>query len=163
MAPCWSKQELPNIHGSTSDVTADQIGIHCFKCRWRENPPRQYGISEPGGEPLDLTFEPLERVHRRSVGDMTVGPSDVPTLGRPRRIEQARLRQQHKRLLRVFTAANRCLGAGYLSGGPAQVHGGSPRARSSSPPDRTGECIIHFEGTGAVAKSRKPALITYRQ
>jgi hypothetical protein len=57
MTPRWTKQELPDIQGASSNIASNEIGIHCFECGWRENAARQHRVSKPWGETLNLTLE----------------------------------------------------------------------------------------------------------
>ena len=56
MPPCRPKQKLAEIHRSASDVASNEVRVHAFKLRGRENAPCQNKFTEPRSEALDLCF-----------------------------------------------------------------------------------------------------------
>ncbi len=163
MPPRRTKQELPDIQGAASNIASNEIGIHCFECGRRENPPRQHRVSKPRRETLNLTLQPRKHVQVRSVRDVAVGPGNVLPFRRARGVEQAWLCQQNERTLGVLSAAHLGLGGGYVRGAATEVHGGSLQAFPRLPRNRTGQGIVHLEGSRTVTKCPELALIACRQ
>ncbi len=163
MPPRGTKQELPDIQGATPDVASDEVGIHGFERRGRQNAARQHGVAEARREPLDLMLKVFEYVDLRSAGDVTVSPRRVISLGRTRGVEYAWLCQQHEWPLRVLPVADGSLGSCYFRCAAAQVDGGRPGAFTGLPGDRTCKGVIHFEGARSVAELLELALIACRQ
>jgi hypothetical protein len=54
MPPRGSKQELLEIQCASPNIASNEICIHGFECRGRQNAPRQHGVAEARREPLDL-------------------------------------------------------------------------------------------------------------
>src|SRR6185437_14110670 len=79
----------------SANVATDQVRIHCFEFRGRENPARQNAFSKSWCKALDLVFNFRQHVSLRSVWNVAVCPGDVFTLRGSRRIKNARLHQQH--------------------------------------------------------------------
>src|SRR5580693_10005269 len=89
--PGGTKQDLPQIHRSATDVSADKIGIHFFKCRGRKNPPCENAVAESGCEPLNLTFQSAQHIEARTIRDMAVSPHSMSAFWRARGVKQTGL------------------------------------------------------------------------
>jgi hypothetical protein len=63
MPPRGSKQELLEIQRASPNIASNEICIHGFECRGRQNAPRQHGVAEARREPLDLMLQVLEHVY----------------------------------------------------------------------------------------------------
>src|SRR5579859_2262738 len=91
--PSGAEEELGYVHGTTGDVAADEVGIHCFQGGRGENVTGEDAIAEAGGETLDLGFEWLKHTDGRAIGDVTIGPGGVLPFRGAGGIEEAGLRE----------------------------------------------------------------------
>src|SRR5580692_3619906 len=93
---------------------------------------RQNTFAESWSEALDLRLNGARHIGRRAVGNVTVGPYGVLSCGGAHAIEQARLRQQHKRRPREIG-----LPCSDLIEGSAHMHSGCAKALTGPPRDGT--------------------------
>jgi len=107
-------------------------------------------IAESGGESLDLGLDARRHVFGRSVGHVAVRPTGVLAGRRPRRIEQALLRQQHKGLLGDLAPTHGGLGVGELLQRSREVYRAGSRAVLRTPGNRGVERPIDLEDPGPV-------------
>jgi len=82
MPPRGTKQKLPHVEHASLNIATDEVRVHAFKIRGRENMPRQNAIAKTGSEALDLSFEAREHVRGRAVGNVAVCPGGVLAGGR---------------------------------------------------------------------------------
>src|SRR5579864_4817488 len=95
--PVGTQEELPQMHGPAANVAAHQVGIVLLECGRAENVACQNMRPETGGEALDLRFDGIREVGRGTVGDVTISPGRMFSLGRAAGVEQARLGKQDER------------------------------------------------------------------
>ena len=150
-APRGTDQELAKIHGATRDIAADEIRVHAFECCRRENAALEDAVAKARSKTLDLTFDPIEHVEGRSVGNMAVGPRDVTVSRSPRGIEQCGLREQHERAFGVFAFPHAFFRRCDVFESTTQVHRGSAQTIAGGPWNRVAQSVIDLEGSRAVA------------
>ena len=87
LAPRRAEQELPKIHGPTSDISSHEIGIHLLESCGRKDPTCHDAVLESGCEALNLALKSAEHVERGAVRDVAVSPGGMPAFGRASVIE----------------------------------------------------------------------------
>src|SRR6202011_6423057 len=85
-APSGADEELAQVGDPAIDVAADAVGIVAFEVGRAHDVTSEDTRREAGGESLDLRLDPLAHVHRRSIGDMAISPTDVLAGRSPRRV-----------------------------------------------------------------------------
>src|SRR5580658_9377464 len=91
-----------------------EVGRHC-------DMPGDYAIAKPRRKTLDLRLDAPGHVERRALRYMAVGPGDVFPGRRARWVEYCRLREQHKRVLRMPPLQDALPGFGHLCKCAAEV------------------------------------------
>ena len=107
-------EQLPDIDDPAIDITPDIIRIIGLQLRRVKYVSCQNPLPETGRVALHLSLYRLRHIFRRSIRHMTIGPRRMPPLRRPRRIENARLCQQHKRPVRMPAGCRRRFRGGDL-------------------------------------------------
>src|SRR5579859_7074138 len=77
VAPRGTEEKLAEVGGAAGNVAADEVGIHFFERGGGKDAAGENAIAKSGSEALDLRFEGLEHVDRRTIGDVAIGPGDV--------------------------------------------------------------------------------------
>src|ERR1017187_3377444 len=150
LPPCRAKQELPQIHRSSADVSAYKISVHAFqRCR-SEHPPRQNAIAESRRETLDLRLQAVQHVELRTVGHMAISPCGMFPLRSARRVEQTGLRQQNKWALGMVSMPHGFLRRSNLLQSASQMYGCGAQAFGGPPRNRARQGVVNFEDAGAV-------------
>jgi hypothetical protein len=113
--------QLQRVVGAAGGVTADEVAVVLLELQRPACGSGQDAVPEPRGEALDLVLDRVGHVDGGAVGDVAVGPGDVPALGCPRRIEQRRLCEDDERSLRVPSPCDRRFGRADLVRVPTDV------------------------------------------
>src|SRR6266542_2112982 len=121
--------QLPKGLRAPRDVPAHVVLVVAFDVPRKPDGPGQDAVPKSGGEPLDLTLDPLPHVDRGAVRDVTVRPGRVAARGGASWIEQARLDQDQKRTVRMFSPPHVGLAGCQLLDRSAHVHGPGSAAR----------------------------------
>ena len=95
----WTKKKLHQVVCSAGDIAAHQIRIVPLQLYRRPDTARKNSFSKSRREALDLRFDSARHVAIAFVWHMAVRPGRVTAFGSTCRIEQARLRQEHKGLV----------------------------------------------------------------
>ena len=156
------EDHLAERGGTGIDVAADVARVVLLGRHGREGRARQDQVAEAGREPLDLRLDPLGHVHRRTVGDVAVGPQRVPACRCPPGIDHAGLGDEAVRALRMPAGVDLRLAPGDLLERPADVHGdGLPAAlRPSTGPARAAPsrpCTRPVRSGSGPARGRSPS------
>ena len=83
----------------------------------------QYTTPESRCKSLHLSFNSLGHVYRAPIGNMTISPGRVHTIGGTARIEEAGLRQEHERFFRQNSPPDIQFGSSHFLKGATQVEG----------------------------------------
>ena len=90
---------------------------------------------------------------------MAISPGGVFPCGRPRAIEQTRLRQQYKWTIGVPARPHCLFRLGNLFEAPTQMHRRRSRAIPRFPRNRCVQRVVHFECCGTIPVSHQQALV----
>ena len=123
---CGTGEKLPQIHHATRDVATDVVLIPPLKIGRSGHVPGENQMAKPRCKSLHLCLNRLSHVHRRTVGDLTVGPAGLFARRSARRIKQALLGDQQKRPLGTAAVPRRTFGSGDFGQIPADMN--RPRA-----------------------------------
>ena len=105
--PGGPEKPLAQIGATTIDIAADAVGVIPLHIGGRHDGTSEHPVLKARRKPLDLRFDSVGHVDRRTVGDVTVCPHRVFAHGCPRGIEEAGLRKQHVGSLRGLALPNR--------------------------------------------------------
>ena len=94
---------------------------------------------------------------------MTVCPGGMLSGRGARRIEEALLRQHHKRPLGMFPLPDLCLCTGNLGQGTPDMYRPGARAFGSLPRDRPVKCVIDLEHAWSIAVTLELVLVSGRK
>ena len=134
-----TSEELLEVIGSSSDVSAHEICIRVFKLCRVFGVAGQNKVAKAGSEPLHLGFDGSCHIEGGPIRNVAIRPGRVPSRGRAGRIEKARLRQQDERSLAVFAVPGGCFSGLDLLQTASQVQRPSARALRIAPGDWTVE------------------------
>ena len=110
----------------------------------------QDAVAKSRSKSLDLSLDSIAHVDVGSVRHVTISPKRVRAPRRARRIEQARLRNEHERFLRVLSDPRRRFRRNDLVERTAEVERTRFRARGVAPRHRCTQRPIHFAHAGTV-------------
>src|SRR5271155_855552 len=153
MSPRGPKQKLADVHGPARDITSYKVRVHALEICGSKNATRQNTVAKAGSETLDLIFQFLKHVYRRSMRHMAVRPRRMFVRRSSRLIEKTRLGQQNERVVGMLSVSDCRLRRGDFLKAAAEMHGHSSRAGGCFPGDGCAQCIIHFEDSGSIAVS----------
>src|ERR1051325_3884350 len=68
VAPCRTNDELTKIQTASADVTADEVSVHSFEGRRREDSAFENAIAKSWGIPFNLAFKAGKHVKSGAVG-----------------------------------------------------------------------------------------------
>ena len=114
--------------------------------------PCENTITETGGEPLDLCFDPLGHVDLATEWSVTVSPKRVLTARSTRLVEKTLLSDEHKRVLGDFAVRDFAFYPGNLIDRAAEMNCASALTSFSFPRDRKAQRVIDFENARGVTK-----------
>ena len=120
-------------------------GVHHGSC--------EDAVAKAWSEALDLPFDPRQHVDRRGRRHVTIGPRHMSAGWRTRRVDNCRLRQQHKWPVRYASVPRVAFRYGDFLQRCTKMNGSRSTTRLRSPWNGSIECPIHLErsqtGTGS--------------
>ena len=119
-----------------ADRAADVVRVVAFEIGRGHRCARQDEVAEAGREALELRLDARGHVDAGAARHVAVGPGGVLSGRRARRVEQALLRDDHVRPLRVLAAPDGRLAADDLLERSADVDGAGALALGRAPGDR---------------------------
>src|SRR3954454_4393366 len=99
-----ARHELAEVGEPTVDVATEIVGVVLLHGRRAHDVSLDDAVTEAGSESFDLRLDGIGHVDRRTVGDMAVPPTGLPTLGRAGAVELAGLPVEDVGALAVTTA-----------------------------------------------------------
>src|SRR6266545_3093864 len=147
------RDQLPQRVRTADDVAADVVPVVRLEVVRRHDVAREDEAAKSRCVPLDLRLDRIGRVARPALRHVTVRPGGVLARRRARIVEQALLREDHKRLLARPAAVPRfALGTRDLCERAADVHRSRAAAGFAQPRDRAVERPVELERRGPVAE-----------
>src|SRR6266568_6767282 len=144
-------EELPEILHPAIDIATNVIRIILLKLKRVRDMPSQDAITEARRKALNLSFDPLRHVERRTVRNMAIRPQGLLPLRCACQIKQALLCNQHKGLFRRFALPYRGLGSSNLCQRATDMDCSCAYAFLSFPWHRPIKRKIYFEHSWTVA------------
>src|ERR1700719_155503 len=114
--------------------------------------PCENTITETGGEPPDLCFDPRRHVDLATEWSVTVSPKRVLTARSPRFIEKTLLSDEHKRALGNFAVRDFAFCPGNLIDPATEMNCASVLTSFSFPRNRRAQRVVDFENARRVPK-----------
>ncbi len=159
-------QDLPEVVRPTDNIAADEVWIvsleigrprSCCEQAPHHGNPGAYRSTGRSSLSVMSNVDPL------GTWRVSAHAARCCPCRRARRIEQARLGQQHERPFGVLACGGGILGGGDLVERAAQVHCRSTRARSVSPGNRPAQRPIDLERGSPESVLREPVAISCRE
>src|SRR5262249_40087543 len=137
----------------------NDVGIVLLERRRSHDRPGQDAAAKAGSKAFHLTFDGRDHIAGVAIGNVTVTPCRMLAGRGARGIEQAGLREQHKRTWRSLSLPGTSLGLADLIQRAAQMNCPGMGAFGGAPRDWPAERPIHFESRDPVTKPLQLATI----
>ena len=115
------------------------------RSRGSRNIPSQDAIAKTRRKTLDLRFEAICHIDRRSVWHMTISPQSMLPLRRAARVEGRWLSCEHERPFRMLALQYRVLRLCNLFKGTPEMNGDGAFALCRTPRHRLRKSVVNFE------------------
>src|SRR5215210_556668 len=151
-----AREELAQVLSTAVYVAAHVVGVAALDLRGPHRRARGDQVLESGREALHLCLDRLGHVAGRAGGQVAICPGRVFARGGAGRVEEARLHEQHERMIWMLAPHHGLLRGGDLVERAADVHCACPNDLGGAPWDRAVECPVELEDARAVAVAAEP-------